>query len=395
MTDRYDVAVVGAGPGGSSAASFLARAGRRVLLLDKFDFPRDKTCGDGLSPRALGVLRALGCLATVASLGHATPNMRVVAPWGWAVGARLPQVADWPDHAMVVPRLVLDDALRRCAVTAGADFRPRVTVKAIGADEQGVSLVGDTADGPQTYRARAAIVAVGAATRLLLTMGVLNAPPPVMLAARAYFEDVSGLRDAVEFRFDHVPLPGYGWVFPTSPTSANVGAGFFRTPANAHRMPDTARAAYDHFVASPPLRALLTGARQVGPVKGYPLRTDFATSPTYAPRTLLVGEAAGLVNPLTGEGIDYALETGRTAARHLEAMLADDDLSAARLQAYDAELRARYQGLFLFCHRVQVRYMNTLSMNVLVAAANLRPKLKNRLVRAVLGLSQSAFEPSA
>lgn len=392
MIDRYDVAVVGAGPGGSSAATFLARAGRRVLLLDKSDFPRDKTCGDCLSPRALGVLRDMGCLDAVVALGHATPNMRVVAPWGWSVGARLPQVHEWPDYAVVVPRLTLDDALRQCAVTAGADFRPRVTVKFVSADDQGITLTGSTPDGTPTYRARAAIIATGAATRLLLTMGVLRGPPPVMLAARAYFEGMSDLRDAVEFRFDHVPLPGYGWVFPTSATSANVGAGFVRTPTNAHRMPDTAQAAYDHFIASPPLRAVLAGAKQVGPVKGYPLRTDFVTAPTTAPCTLLVGEAAGLVNPLTGEGIDYALETGQLAARHLEAMLADDDLSATRLDAYDRDLRARYQDLFVFCHRVQARYMHPLAMNLLIAAANLRPDLKNRLVRTVLGLRQPPFE---
>src|SRR5436305_4217050 len=144
----------------------------------------------------------------------------------------------------------------------------------------------------------------------------------MMLCARAYFEGMAEVLDAAQCRFDGVPLPGYGWVFPLSNSSANIGVGFFRAGLTARWMPKTARTVFDSFIETPALQSILAGAQRVGPIKGYPLRIDFARSPTYAERILLVGEAAGLVNPVTGEGIDYALESGKMAAEHLMRMFA-------------------------------------------------------------------------
>src|SRR5690606_12222005 len=129
-----------------------------------------------------------------------------------------------------------------------------------------------------------------------------------------YFEGVEFLPNHFQFRFDGVPLPGYGWVFPVSQTSANIGAGFIPSARGA---PLSAQAGFKTFVESSAMRRLLQNARQQSSLKSYPIRTDFASAPTFAERTLLIGEAAGLVNPLTGDGIDYALETGRIAAEHL------------------------------------------------------------------------------
>jgi flavin-dependent dehydrogenase len=121
-------------------------------------------------------------------------------------------------------------------------------------------------------------------------------------------------------------------------------------------------------------------------MKSYPLRADFTTAPTHAPNTLLVGEAAGLVNPLTGEGIDYALESGRIAAQHAADMLARGDFSAAARHAYDAALRAQFQSLFEFCIFVRDRMCDKAwLLNALVAVANRRADLRTRLASVVLG----------
>lgn len=383
---EHDVVIVGAGPGGSATAFYLAQHGLDVLLLDKFDFPRDKTCGDGMTPRALHVLAEMGILKELEAVGQRLNRLEIFAPWGHAVGAALPQIGDWPDYTLVVPRFVLDDVIRRRALAAGASFQGQVHVTQIERSDTGVVVRAERRGQTQSFRGRMAVIATGASPKLLLTTGILKHTPALMVAARAYFEDMAA-PDTMHLRFDGVPLPGYGWVFPLSATSANIGAGFFRTPWAARWMPDTPKIAFDRFIQIPPLKAMLKGARQVGPVKGYPLRVDFASAPTYGDQMLLVGEAAGLVNPLTGEGIDYALESGRLAAGHLLAMFESGDFSPARHAEYDQRLRARFQRLFVFCNRVRAVCLNPPLLNLLVTAAGLRPRLKMRLIHAVLGLS--------
>ncbi|MCW5848602.1 MAG: geranylgeranyl reductase family protein [Anaerolineae bacterium] len=385
MTDHYDVIIIGAGPGGSATGHYLAQGGLRVLLLDKATFPRDKTCGDGLTPRALRVLDDMGLLDGLQTQGQRLDRLEVFAPWGHSVAAQLPRVGAWHVYSLVVPRLVLDDTIRQRALASGAAFQGGMHVVQVEREGGGVVVKAERRGQANQFRGRMAVVATGASHKLLLTMGLLRHAPPIMLAARAYFEGMAA-PPTMHLRFDGVPLPGYGWVFPLSATSANVGAGYFRAGWSARWMPDNPRQAFDHFIQTPPLRRMLDGARQVGPVKGYPLRVDFATAPTYGDHVLLVGEAAGLVNPLTGEGIDYALESGHLAASHLLAMFGAGDFSSARHAEYDHLLRARFQRLFVFCNRVRAICLNPPLLNLLVWAANRRPDLKLRLMHIVLGL---------
>jgi geranylgeranyl reductase family protein len=382
----YDVIIVGAGPGGSAAAHGLAQQGLDVLLLDKADFPRDKTCGDALTPRALAVLADMGLLDEMERAGRRIHYVDIFAPQGHAVTTPIPKKDSLPGYALIVPRLILDNALRERAIAAGARFESPVHVTAVApfseqGKERGVLIRGEQRDRPVAFKARAAVIATGASTRLLWRMGLLRQAPPVTLAARAYLEGLAGLNDHMQIRFDGVPLPGYGWVFPLSDSAANVGAGFFRAGPATRHLPGTPRAAFEAFVQTAPLRRMLAGAHYAGPVKSYPIRMDFATAPTFGKRTLLIGEAAGLVNPLTGEGIDYALESGRLAARHL----ARGDLTRADLEAYDGLLRQRFQRLFIFCNQLRDLFLNPLWLNRMVSAAAQRPDLKLLLTDIVLG----------
>ena len=372
--------VVGAGPGGSATAHYLAQRGLDVLLLDKLDFPRDKTCGDGLTPRALRVLDDMRILPEVAAEGCAIGGYQVIAPSGRGTTARLAGST----AALALPRLKLDNIILRRAVASGAQFEPRVNVTHVepGTDG-GVRLHVD--GGRKMFAARAAVIATGAATAVLSRSGILARQPRAMLAARAYFDEVRApLEDLFQLRFDHVPLPGYGWLFPVGSGIANIGVGFLPRAGGPSR---PATDAFQRFVQGRPLARLLAGARRVGPVRGFPIRVDFLTAPTFGPSTLLVGEAAGLVNPLTGEGIDYALESAQIAADHLAAGLGRGGLD---LHAYDRALRLRFEKVFRFSQMVRDWYCFAPLLNVLVPLAEARPRLRQMLAEVVLGEREPA-----
>lgn len=388
MNVVHDAAVVGAGPAGSSAAYFLARRGFDVLLLDKAHFPRDKTCGDGLSPRALSVLDEIGLLPELLSRGRRIRQVQFFTPDGNTLGASFPPHAGLPDYTLVVPRFALDDLIRRQAVSAGARFIGGVNVRGIGRAGRHMEVVGQ---GGERYLARLVVLATGASLPLLLATGVLRRAPPFMVAARAYYEGIRGLDGSIDFHFDGVPLPGYGWVFPISEDCANVGAGYFSTGLRGRFMPKSPRVAFERFIALPRLRRLLGGADRPGPVKSFPLRVDFASAPTVGEGILLAGEACGLVNPLTGEGIDYALESGQIAAEFAAEAIPRGDLSRRGLQGYDRRLRRKYQRQFFYISLMRDLYMPWPWMiDRLFGLASRRRDLKALIVDIALGHRDAA-----
>jgi len=347
---HFDVAVIGAGPAGSAAAYFLARGGLRVALLDKFKFPRDKTCGDGLTPRALEALNALGVLPTVEKSAYRCNALTVRNSDEVMFRVELSGPDDPARRILILPRLNLDNLLLQHAIQAGAQFIPDTKVENV---IQGNGYVRLSLEGGQSLDCTFAVIATGANTGLLRKTGLLNEAPPRNVAARAYFENVEGLDDTVMLFFDGVQRPGYGWVFPTGPDTANVGCGVFfdsRTPQTTYLR---------HLIQSHPhLKRILRNAQQVGPIKGHPLRTDFSRVLSGKERILVAGEAIGLVHPITGEGIDYALESGQLAA---EALLVgwQNGLSPRTIQRkYRAALGKNFSFVFslaLFLQRVFFR----------------------------------------
>lgn len=366
----HDVVVVGAGPGGSAAAHFLSASGLDVLLVDRAEFPRDKTCGDGLTPRALRVLETMGVLPEVRSQAFPIRAYEVVAPNRRTTAAPIAG----KHQALVVPRVTLDEIVLRRAIASGATFQAGTNVSRVEPTATGARAVTD--DG-QTADGRIVLVATGAASGALTRSGILPRQPKAMLAARAYFEDLpQDVPNTFQLRFDNVPSPGYGWIFPTSARAANVGVGFF-----PRKRSGTAVQAFHHFVDG---LAPLKGAQQAGPVKGYPIRVDFLRAPTFAQNVLLVGEAAGLVNPLTGEGIDYALESGEIAAAHVVRGLASG-MAQEWFIEYDRLLRQRFERIFRFSEWIRDWYCQPMVLNLLVPLANKRPELRQLLANIVLG----------
>lgn len=380
----YDVTIIGAGPAGSAAAHYLAVRGMDVLLLDKTDFPRDKTCGDGLTPRALHQLEEMDILEEVTQSGFRVNVLDLHAKAGNMMQAPVPHHPVYPNHLLILPRLKLDDIIRRRAIASGAKFDSPVRVRNIETQTDRVLIHADHSGSKLQYHARVAILAIGANMRMLQNLDILAKSPTVLLAARAYYDGMSGLSDHIQVHFGHVPQPGYGWVFPISESSANVGVGFWQSKLPWKKAPSSSRRTIDDFLLNPKLKTMLSGAAQVGPIRSYPLRIDFATAPTFAQRILLVGETAGLVSPLTGEGIDFAMESAHLASQFLASTFEKGDFSHLAFLDYDRLLRKNFQRLFLALSRVRKIYLNPTIMSRTIASSERFPEIKNLLVNVML-----------
>jgi geranylgeranyl reductase family protein len=327
---RFDVVVAGAGPAGSVAALVLARGGARVALADKAAFPRDKACGDLVGPRGVQVLADLGVPVPDAGQGS---DLLAVGPSGRR--SRLPAYTGrtYPGHGIVVPRLALDHALREAALAAGAvGVRARIT--GVERDSAGTVRAVTASDG-RRLAGDVVIGADGALSPVARLAGMLDSGAALWgFAVRAYVpgEVPLPLLVLLESRPWRI-YPGYGWLFPGEDGQANVGIG---VGMGAVRRSVPLRDDLDRFCALLRERGDLGRAAVPGPVIGGWLRMGGTGSPPAAGNVLLVGDAAGLINPLQGEGIAPAMISARLAA---EAVLADPCRAGA---AYSGALAAAF-----------------------------------------------------
>jgi menaquinone-9 beta-reductase len=311
---RWDAVVVGAGPGGSIAALVLARAGARVALVDKAAFPRDKACGDLVGPRGVRILEELG--VSVPDAGHGA-DLLAVGPSGHR--SRLPAFPgrSYAGHGIVVPRLSFDDALRSAAIAAGAE-PVRARISAVEQDPGGAVRAVVAGDG-RRFEAGVVIGADGALSPVARLAGMLDSAAALWgFAIRAYVPaqvplPLLVLLDAERRRI----FPGYGWLFPGADGAANVGIG---VGLGHERRQAQLRGDLDRFCTMLRAAGDLAGDAQPGQVIGGWLRMGGTGTPPAAGNVLLVGDAAGLVNPLQGEGIAPAMVSARLAAM---AVLAD------------------------------------------------------------------------
>lgn len=307
---HWDLIVVGAGPAGSAAAlgALHQRPGAKVLLLDRADFPRDKVCGDGVAPHALDVLETVGVTGLLDDWPVA-PRLRISV-----VGAPgVPVVEEAMSRpAQVVPRAVLDERLVRAAVQRGAVLR-RVRVRDVLQDGAGVGVV--LSDG-EVVRGRIAVGADGAHSEVRRALGPAAVPPQrrgtTAIAVRAY-APVLLQHDGVQVLAfsEDTDRPSYAWSFPVGDGRANVGFGqLVDSRSSAGTAPTRARLLERLEELLPGTTA---GAEQVA---GHPLPLSTGRSGVWSVgRVLLAGDAASLVNPVTGEGIYYAVLSGVLAGR--------------------------------------------------------------------------------
>lgn len=343
--DRFDVLVVGAGPGGSVAATVLARAGARVALLDKATFPRDKACGDLVGPRGVQLLSDLGIPIP---RGRRVGDMAVVGPSGHRV--RLPSAPGrtYPGYGISVTRRVLDAAIRDAAQAAGAEARYGRADQPVVSDGRVAGF--STVDG-QVLLADHVIGADGATSRVAATLDLVDRTAVSWgFALRLYMRQQVDLPTIVLVETGpRRGLPGYGWIFPGLDGWANVGLG---VGSLSVRDGTPAVRAFPGFVDRLGREGLLDGPVPKGRRLGGWLKMGAVGTVPARGRVLLVGDAAGLVNPLQGEGISHAMASGSAAAH---ALLTSPGSAA---DCYAAGLSAAYQPFFAIAgemHRSMAR----------------------------------------
>ncbi|MBO8188258.1 geranylgeranyl reductase family protein [Streptomyces spirodelae] len=354
-----DVIVVGAGPAGSTTAYHLARSGLDVLLLEKTAFPREKVCGDGLTPRATKQLVAMGIDISEEAGWLRNKGLRIIGG-GHRLQLPWPELASYPDYGLVRKRDDFDEQLARQAQKAGARLHERCNVTEPVLDERTGRVTGVHAKlgeekTPVTFHAPVVVAADGNSTRLSLKMGLHRREDrPMGVAVRTYFtsprHDDDYLESWLELWDRRGPedrlLPGYGWIFGMGDGTSNVGLGVLNTSA-AFKELDW-REVLKAWCASMPEEWGYTPENMTGPIRGAALPMAFNRQPHYTKGLLLVGDAGGLVNPFNGEGIAYAMESGAIAAEtivqaHARATPAQRELA---LRRYPKLLKDTYGGYY-------------------------------------------------
>ncbi|WP_136519125.1 MULTISPECIES: geranylgeranyl reductase family protein [Cellulomonas] len=408
--DDADVIVVGAGPAGASAAYHCAAAGLDVLLLEKASFPRDKVCGDGLTPRAVAELVRMGVPLREQDGWIRNKGLRVVGG-GHRIELAWPELSSYPSYGLARARTSFDQTLAEHARAGGAKLLERTAVTAPVRDERTGRVVGVRAravdhDGRRTvdagdevtYRAPVVVAADGVSARLATAVGrVKRDDRPMGVAVRTYFRtprhDDPWMESHLEL-WDGEPgrsnlMPGYGWIFSLGDGTANVGLGSVSSTAAATKV--DYKDLFARWMANAPREWEFTPENQVGPVRGAALPMGFNRGPLYADGLLLAGDAAGMVSPFNGEGIAYGLQAGRVAADAIAQGLARGSAAGREraLASYQARMKDDLGGYYTL-GRVFVRLIeHPQVMRVCTRYGLPRPLL----MRFVLKLLSDCYEP--
>ncbi|HYM02059.1 MAG TPA: NAD(P)/FAD-dependent oxidoreductase, partial [Stellaceae bacterium] len=328
----HDVIVVGAGPGGSSAASFLARAGVSTLLLDKSAFPRDKVCGDGLTPQAIYWLDRLGCAdAVLAETNACIKDCDLYINGRHVLTGGFPGGTAYPDFAVLLDRRRFDNILLENAVASGARFAPETIVRGIARDGDVMRVAAEGKRGPVEHLGRIVIGADGVASAISRALGNTLKDGVIAASLRAYYRGVVHDGAQIKVYFDRDYFPGYGWLFVDDDGFANVGLGYAFD--KSFPLPIKLGEAFRRFLGNE-LAPMLAQATRCGAVSG-------GSAAFYRPRrivgdgVMLVGDAANQADPLNGGGIHKAMESAWFAAQGARRALASGDFSARSLGHYE------------------------------------------------------------
>jgi geranylgeranyl reductase family protein len=345
-----DVLVVGGGPGGAAAGYHLARQGIDVTVVDKASFPREKVCGDGLTPRSVAALLRMGIdtddprFERVKGLRVHSRRTTIELPW--------PELSSWPGYGLVMPRSEFDSLLIQRAQKAGARLMERID--AVEPLFDGGWVVGakvrpaeDRDAEPSEIRARFVIASDGAASRFAKPAGIQRDDSrPLGIAARRYYRTDYHPGPWFESWLDlwegDLLLPGYGWLFPVAGGQINLGAGLLNTFKDFKQI--SAQRLFSAFAGMLPAEWEISEATAEGRVLSGPLPMSLNRVPQVVPGMLLIGDAAGAVNPFNGEGIAYAMETAEIAAELIDEALVKDRPGISMM--YPAVLRERYGNYF-------------------------------------------------
>ncbi|WP_339697951.1 geranylgeranyl reductase family protein [uncultured Marixanthomonas sp.] len=333
-----DVLIVGGGPAGSALAYHLAKANIKTIVIEAKKFPRDKVCGDGVSPVALRELHAMGITKTdtfkkansIDTVGLFMKNDQA--------HINLEKPDDLPFHARIIPRMELDAMIYDTAKKEGAVFYENCRM--IDYKVYANKVVTTYKNGKKEGRLISKLIVGADGSRSLVgrkLRGYQPDPAYQLLGLRSYYEGVNGPRNRVDVYFSEENFPGIYWLFPKGETGANVGmAMIFKTcPKEAS---EVRQCFANHIATNPDLRKRLGNGKATEKIQGWPITFYDSRNPITADRAMLVGEAAGLINPLSGDGIQYAVLSARWAAESLIDCIQQDDCSVDALAGYKKQL---------------------------------------------------------
>ena len=353
-----DVIIVGAGPAGSTTAYHLAAAGLDVLLLEKTTFPREKVCGDGLTPRAVKQVLAMGIDPSAEQGWVRNRGLRIIGG-GMRLELPWPELASFPDYGLVRTREDFDEILANQAQKAGARLRERTNVSGPLLDASGriTGVIARTVDDDGRkgqaveYRAPLVVASDGNSTRLSLAMGLRKRDDrPLGVAVRTYYTsprtDDDWLESWLELWDGDRLLPGYGWIFGVGDGTVNAGLGILNS-SGAFQNVDY-RDLLRRWLDTTPEEWGFREANRTQPVRGAALPMGFNRTPHYTRGMLLVGDAGGMVNPFNGEGIAYAMESGSLAADCIVQALGRSSVAGREraLEGYPLALKQAYGGYY-------------------------------------------------
>jgi menaquinone-9 beta-reductase len=392
----HDVVVVGAGPAGAACAYWLADAGWDVVVVEKKEFPREKTCGDGLTPRAVRQLADMGLEPALAG-SHRYTGLRAFG-FGHFVEMRWPEHPNFPGYGYTITRHDLDGMVAGHAAAAGATLLQGTEVTAPVLDEAadtsgplpaltGVRVT-EKGGGTRTISARYVVVADGSNSRVGRMLGTARRRElPMGMALRGYYtsdrhddpfiESHLDIRDA-----EGNVVPGYGWIFPMGDGRVNVGVGLLSTDKRWKGMNTTDL--MDAFVAFAPSSWGLHPETNLGPPTGGKLPMGLSVGPRAGANVVIAGDACGVINPFNGEGIAYGYETGRLAAAALGHALSGD--GEAALAEYDRELTAAYGPYFKVARAFVHLISHPEAMRVCVGLGMRSELLMKQLLRIMANL---------
>jgi geranylgeranyl reductase family protein len=393
----HDVVVVGAGPAGASCGYWLADAGWDVVVVEKKEFPREKTCGDGLTPRGVRQLADMGLEPALAG-SHRFTGLRAFG-FGQCMEMQWPEHPHFPDYGYTITRHDLDGLVAARAEEAGATVLQGTEVTAPLLDEDspvngslptlsGVTVKGKETAGTRAIKARYVVVADGSNSRVGRMLGTSRQRSlPLGMALRGYYRSERHDDPFIESHLDIRDLegnvvPGYGWIFPMGDGRVNVGVGLLSTEQRWKGINTTHL--MDSFVAFAPSSWGLHPETSLGPPTGGKLPMGLSVGPRAGGNVLIAGDAGGAINPFNGEGIAYAYETGRLAAVALGRALTGG--GGAALADYDHELQAAYGAYYKVARAFVHLIAHPEAMRMCVRLGMRSEVLMNQLLRIMANL---------
>ncbi|MDO8427866.1 MAG: geranylgeranyl reductase family protein [Candidatus Diapherotrites archaeon] len=382
MTD-FDVIVVGGGPGGSTTGVFLAKAGKKVLLLEKEQYPKDKTCGDAVSGKSVKILRELGLQKEMDQLEQIhIDGVTISSPNGTLLDVNIPKTGV-QNNGYVCKRMVYDNFLFQ-----NMKKQKNITVKekfmVTGLLKEGDQVVGvkgkDLISGKEEqYTAKIVVGADSAHSIVAKELGLNEIDEKhYIVALRLYYEGVTDLTNKIEIHFVPELIPGYFWIFPTiegnQKGECNVGVGMIVKDLKKKKV-NLEKAMFKAIEENPLFKERFKNAKKVSPVKGWNLPLGSKVRKCAGNGFVLVGDAASLIDPFTGEGIGNAMTSGKLASEVIVKAFEKNDFSHSVLKEYQDQVEKILRPELMNSYKLQKVASNTFLLNWVTGKAKRNPKL--------------------